>query len=47
MTTLTYDAYEMICDVLYEHEELELEEIAEMTGFTLEEVKYVASAEEL
>lgn len=45
--TLTYEEYTTICEALHEHEDLELTEIAEMTGFSLEDVRYVCEAEEL
>ena len=44
---LTYEEYATICEALYEHEDFELTEIAEMTGFSLEAVRYVCEAEEL
>ena len=50
MTTMTYETYEAICDLLYEVTEegdpmYSVEEIAEMLDVTIEEVRYVDRAE--
>lgn len=47
MMHIDYDTYELICDLLAEGDELaySVEEIAEMTGVSVETVQYVDRAE--
>lgn len=49
MMHIDYDTYELICGLLAEGDELEpaysVEEIAEMTGVSVETVQYVDRAE--
>jgi hypothetical protein len=44
MTTISFELYETICDLL-ENEELDVETIATMANTTVEAVHYVSRAE--
>ena len=44
-TAIDFDTYQMICDLLWEHEDMDLTEIAELAGQPLEVVQYVDRAE--
>ena len=44
-TAIDFDTYQMICDLLWEHEDMELADIAELAGQPLDVIQYVARAE--